>query len=89
MVPPLRRMIRLLQEDPQTTNLGDLSRKFDESQNIPELEMQEGVRILMIPSIPFRLRKDQRFRLGDPDPPRYLWTLHLNPRKFIRSCFSR
>ena len=73
MVPPLRRMIRLLQEDPQTTNLGDLSRKFDESQNIPELEMQEGVRILMIPSHTLPpAERTNAFRLGDPGSPQIL-----------------
>ncbi|MEC7131768.1 MAG: NUDIX hydrolase, partial [SAR324 cluster bacterium] len=73
MVPPLRRMIRLLHEDPQTTNLGDLSRKFDESQNIPELEMQEGVRILMIPSHTLPpAERTNAFRLGDSGSPQIL-----------------
>ena len=73
MVPPLRRMIRLFQEDPQTTNLGDLSRKFDESQEIPELEMQEGVRILMIPSHTLPpAERTNAFRLGDPGSPQIL-----------------
>ena len=67
MVPPLRRMIRLLQEDPQTTILGDLSRKFEDTQNIPDFEMQLGVSNLIIPSHTLPpAERTNAFRLGDP-----------------------
>ena len=73
MVPPLRTMLRKLTENPHQKQMGDLSIHYDESKEIPELEMLKGVRVLMIPSLTLPpAERTNAFRLGDPDSPQIL-----------------
>ena len=73
MVPPLRTMLKQLIQDPNLKQMGDLSIHFDDSREIPELEMLEGVRMLMVPSHTLPpAERTNAFRLGDPDSPQIL-----------------
>jgi endoribonuclease LACTB2 len=73
MVPPLRTMLRKLIKNPHQKQMGDLSIHYDDSKEIPEFEMLEGVRILMVPSLTLPpAERTNAFRLGDPDSPQIL-----------------
>ena len=73
MVPPLRTMLKQLIQDPNLKQMGDLSIHFDDSRKIPELEMLEGVRMLMVPSHTLPpAERTNAFRLCDLDSPQIL-----------------
>ncbi len=51
MVPPTRWVLNALIEDPQATELGDLSERYDEDNMVPSLEMIDGITLLPVRSV--------------------------------------
>ena len=73
MVPPLRRMLKQLHQNPMGYNFGDLSPQFDENNYVPKLELLSGLRMLPVPSNTFPPEKrTTAFLLGDEGAPKIL-----------------
>jgi ribonuclease/clavin/mitogillin len=73
IVPPTRRILKRLVEDPQAKKLGNLSEVFDEDKMVPSLEMLDGITLLPVRSVtlPPASRTNAIF-LGDEDEDKLL-----------------
>ena len=68
MVPPTRLVLKGLIEDPQATELGDLSERYDEDNSVPSLEMLDGITLLPVRSVTLPpASRTNAILLGDED----------------------
>jgi len=68
MVPPTRLVLKRLFEDPQATELGDLSERYDEDNRVPSLEMLDGITLLPVRSVTLPpASRTNAILLGDED----------------------
>ena len=73
MVPPLRWMLEELHLNPQSDNFGDLSPQFDETIDVPRIELLSGLQMFPTPSNTFPPEKrTNAFLLGDKGAPQIL-----------------